>query len=175
MNEEEAKTKERMEMEFSNPENFQKVDPQLAEEEEAMIEGSSVPMMRSKKSSQKVFEEEEDVDKLKTDMEGMKKSMAENRQKEMDYIVETVVKSERIVAKSNVKSIEARKNAESAEMNAMNARELLDEKKDVSQEEMSNLEAQIEARIAQDIPKIYASWIAVYFCVQDSGHLRSSR
>ena len=49
MNEEEAKTKERMEMEFSNPENFQKVDPQLAEdeEEEAMIEGSSVPMMRS--------------------------------------------------------------------------------------------------------------------------------
>lgn len=157
MNEEEAKTKERMEMEFNNPENFQNVDPQLAEdeEEEAMIEGSSVPMMRSKKSSQKVFEEEEDVDKLKTDMEGMKKSMAENRQKEMDYIVETVVKSERVVAKSNVKSIEARKNAESAEMNAMNARELLDEKKDVSQEEMSNLEAQIEARIAQDIPKIY--------------------
>ena len=67
MNEEEAKTKERMEMEFNNPENFQNVDPQLAEdeEEEAMIEGSSVPMMRNKKSSQMVFEEEEDVDKLK--------------------------------------------------------------------------------------------------------------
>ena len=48
-----------------------------------------------------------------------------------------------------------RKNAESAEMNAMNARELLDEKKNVSQEEMSNLEAQIEARLAQDIPEIY--------------------
>ena len=33
MNEEEAKTKERMEMEFNNLENFQNVDPQLAEDE----------------------------------------------------------------------------------------------------------------------------------------------
>ena len=34
MNEEEAKTKERMEMEFNNPENFQNVDPHLARDEE---------------------------------------------------------------------------------------------------------------------------------------------
>ena len=92
---------------------------------------------------------------LKTDMEGMKKTMAENRRKEMDYIVETVLKSERVVARSNVKSIKARKDAESAEMNAVTARELLDEKKDVSEQEISDLEAQIKARLAQDIPKIY--------------------
>ncbi|CAL6345013.1 unnamed protein product [Bathycoccus prasinos] len=74
---------------------------------------------------------------------------------EKDYIVETVLKSERVVARSNVKSIKARKDAESAEMNAVTARELLDEKSDASEQEISDLEAQIKARMAQDIPKIY--------------------
>ncbi|CAL6344682.1 unnamed protein product [Bathycoccus prasinos] len=64
---------------------------------------------------------------------------------EKDYIVETVLKSERVVARSNVKSIKARKDAESAEMNAVTARELLDEKSDASEQEISDLEAQIKA------------------------------
>ena len=114
-----------------------------------------VEVVEEKEVEDEELEEEEDVNALKTDMEGMKKTMAENRRKEMDYIVETVLKSERVVARSNVKSIKARKDAESAEMNAVTARELLDEKKDVSEQEISDLEAQIKARLAQDIPKIY--------------------
>jgi len=159
--EEEIKRNGRMDMDF-NPEDFENVDPQLAEDvAERTIESSSVPLsvplksMETSSTSEAKEEEEEDVNALKTDMEGMKKTMAENRRKEMDYIVETVLKSERVVARSNVKSIKARKDAESAEMNAVTARELLDEKKDVSEQEISDLEAQIKARLAQDIPKIY--------------------
>jgi len=159
--EEEIKRNGRMDMNF-NPDDFVNVDPQLAEDEERTIEGSSVPlpmplmsMETSSSKEEETEEEEKEVDKLKTDMEGVKKMMKENHKKEMDYIVETVVKSERVVARSNVKSIKAKKNAESAEMNAVSARELLDEKKDVSQQEISDLEAQIEERLAQDIPEIY--------------------
>ena len=132
--EEEIKRNGRMDMDF-NPEDFENVDPQLAEDvAERTIESSSVPLsvplksMKTSSTSEAKEEEEEDVNALKTDMEGMKKTMAENRRKEMDYIVETVLKSERVVARSNVKSIKARKDAESAEMNAVTARELLDEK-----------------------------------------------
>ena len=141
--EEEIKRNGRMDMEtdgYFNPEDFENVDPQLAEDvAERTIESSSVPLsvplksMETSSTSEAKEEEEEDVNALKTDMEGMKKTMAENRRKEMDYIVETVLKSERVVARSNVKSIKARKDAESAEMNAVTARELLDEKKDVSE------------------------------------------
>ena len=136
--EEEIKRNGRMDMEtdgYFNPEDFENVDPQLAEDvAERTIESSSVPLsvplksMETSSISEAKEEEEEDVNALKTDMEGMKKTMAENRRKEMDYIVETVLKSERVVARSNVKSIKARKDAESAEMNAVTARELLDEK-----------------------------------------------
>lgn len=158
---EEIKRNGRMDMDF-NPEDFENVDPQLAEDvAERTIESSSVPLsvplksMETSSTSEAKEEEEEDVNALKTDMEGMKKTIAENRRKEMDYIVETVLKSERVVARSNVKSIKARKDAESAEMNAVTARELLDEKSDASEQEISDLEAQIKARMAQDIPKIY--------------------
>ena len=87
-----------MDMDF-NPEDFENVDPQLAEDvAERTIESSSVPLSVPLKSMEtsstsEAKEEEEDVNALKTDMEGMKKTMAENRRKEMDYIAETVLKS----------------------------------------------------------------------------------